>query len=686
MRFPAILRSAATNHCLAKSNQCFDYVRKLVLFPSMSASLSDNLSGLDQELVNLLLDRQNDVLGREQTEFEVVPEREPVVSDPAAVPSHSESSQHVDDVDPCDDEEGIRQLTQGEINQRSRDFIVSTSSRSQTTANESDGPENADIIDPLDEATARRIMEVGCGCNRKCYQRLDFDRVHGYRLDLAEFSRQEKDILLLAKLQSMEMSGDTARGEKRSCQRFRYTFDGEEICEKAFRFVHFVGPQSFKNLKAHYKDKGVVPRVHGLKGKKAHNAYSFEVIADVIKFLEQYAQENGIPMPAAPRGRDGVPPVYLPSSVRKEDIYKQYVDSCKACSPSKQCVGLTTFKGVWSSCAPHIQKMNIRTDVCSKCEKFRQKIMYAVSEEEKLTLTSEYNDHVCCAKARREFYNECVSKSSVEVSAASDVEIGSEPCSNDLFDVHYTFDFAQSFLLPHQTRQVSPLYFLSPLKVHCFGVCNEALKFQINYLFDEADSISVDGKKSHGPNNVISMLDHFFSHYSLGEMECKLHADNCGGQNKNKSIIHYFCYRCAKGLHEEISLHFMEPGHTKCICDACFGKMRQLYRRSDVDLPDQLGDLVNASARVNKVQMHSNSATCEEIVQWYSWDSYLSSFMRPLKGIRKYHHFRFVKADAGAVYVKKVSMMRKKESVCSSLVNHGLHLMIVSLIDYQQQV
>ena len=96
----------------------------------------------------------------------------------------------------------------------------------------------------------------------------------------------------------------------------------------------------------------------------------------------------------------------------------------------------------------------------------------------------------------------------------------------------------------------------------------------------------------------------------------------------------------------------MEPGHTKCICDACFSKIRQLYRRSDVDLPEQLGDLVNASARVNKVQMHSNT-TGEEIVKWYSWDKYLSSFMRPLKGIRKYHHFRFIKADAGAVYVKQ---------------------------------
>ena len=48
-----------------------------------------------------------------------------------------------------------------------------------------------------------------------------------------------------------------------------------------------LGPQAFKNLKAHYKESGVVPRVHKSKGKKAHNAYPFEV-SDGVFYKSMY--------------------------------------------------------------------------------------------------------------------------------------------------------------------------------------------------------------------------------------------------------------------------------------------------------------------------------------------------------------------------------------------------------------
>ena len=34
-------------------------------------------------------------------------------------------------------------------------------------------------------------------------------------------------------------------------------------------------------------------------------------------------------------------------------------------------------------------------------------------------------------------------------------------------------------------------------------------------------------------NLIISLLDHFFKTYGLGERKVHLHADNCSGQNKN---------------------------------------------------------------------------------------------------------------------------------------------------------
>ena len=60
------------------------------------------------------------------------------------------------------------------------------------------------------------------------------------------------------------------------------------------------------------------------------------------------------------------------------------------------------------------------------------------------------------------------------------------------------------------------------------------------------------------------------------------------------------------GLHQEINYHFMEPGHTKCICDGCFGKIRQLFRRSDVDTP-QLSSRIERSARINSSVIYRDS-------------------------------------------------------------------------------
>ena len=45
-------------------------------------------------------------------------------------------------------------------------------------------------------------------------------------------------------------------------------------------------PESLKNLKRQYKEKGVVPRTHGLKGTRPHNAYPFEVeVRNRLQFL-----------------------------------------------------------------------------------------------------------------------------------------------------------------------------------------------------------------------------------------------------------------------------------------------------------------------------------------------------------------------------------------------------------------
>ena len=150
-----------------------------------------------------------------------------------------------------------------------------------------------------------------------------------------------------------------------------------------------------------------------------------------------------------------------------------------------------------------------------------------------------------------------------------------EPCSFESL-VHYSFDMAQQVHYPSDPLQPGPIYFLTPRKCAIFGVCCEAIPRQINYLIDEASNT---GK---GPNSIVSMLHHFFKEYGLGEAHVHLHADNCVGQNKNNTMLHYLIWRVLAGLHKKIVLSFLIVGHTKFAPDRCFGLLKRHFYLSKV--------------------------------------------------------------------------------------------------------
>jgi hypothetical protein len=71
-------------------------------------------------------------------------------------------------------------------------------------------------------------------------------------------------------------------------------------------------------------------------------------------------------------------------------------------------------------------------------------------------------------------------------------------CSVDA-TAHYSYDWAQNVHVSHFDQQISKIYYLSPRKVHLFGIQDEAVREQINYVLDEDEII---GK---GPNGTLSM-------------------------------------------------------------------------------------------------------------------------------------------------------------------------------------
>lgn len=134
--------------------------------------------------------------------------------------------------------------------------------------------------------------------------------------------------------------------------RYSYSFKGVSICRDAFLKIYDVSRKVLSNIMTHMKQNGAIPREHGNKGKKPVHALKFEEIENAVNFIKNYADEFGIPQPEAPRGSDGIPPIYLPASDTKKAIHQRYLQSCD--KSHTRALKITSFEDVWLKCVPHI--------------------------------------------------------------------------------------------------------------------------------------------------------------------------------------------------------------------------------------------------------------------------------------------------------------------------------------------
>ena len=176
-----------------------------------------------------------------------------------------------------------------------------------------------------------------------------------------------------------------------------------------------------------------------------------------------------------------------------------------------------------------------------------------------------------------------------------------------------------------------------------FGMSDEALPRQVHFICDKA------GEWWKGANVVASRVHYFFGNLGHGEKTVYLHADNCTGQNKNSTVIHYLSWRTITHRH---TLSFLIVGHTKFAPDWCFGLFKRQFRRTNIGSLRAITQVVNDSAECNVPQL-----VCDEnggtIVPTYDWTTFFAPHLKKLIGIKKYHHFRFTSSEPGVVYVKE---------------------------------
>ncbi|KAJ8321700.1 hypothetical protein KUTeg_000171 [Tegillarca granosa] len=159
-----------------------------------------------------------------------------------------------------------------------------------------------------------------------------------------------------------------------------------------------MGKYALEKIVKLVNENGIIPRSHGNTGKKSSKSLTFEEIQKVSHFIANYAEEFGIPQLAAPRGRDSVPPIYIPCDTTKIFVRSKYLSSCEELETPVRSVKYSTFNKICLQCLPHIKIASPRNDVCANCEKYRKAVVDAVAEEEKLEATTNMRDHITSAQ------------------------------------------------------------------------------------------------------------------------------------------------------------------------------------------------------------------------------------------------------------------------------------------------
>ena len=101
---------------------------------------------------------------------------------------------------------------------------------------------------------------------------------------------------------------------RQSSQKWSSKFKDVAICKDAFYLVLDIGNFTLRALTTHVRTQGVIKREHGNKGKIPHNT--------TVNFDRNKGEEIGLPMQAATRASDGIPPVYLPAPTKKSITYR----------------------------------------------------------------------------------------------------------------------------------------------------------------------------------------------------------------------------------------------------------------------------------------------------------------------------------------------------------------------------
>ena len=145
--------------------------------------------------------------------------------------------------------------------------------------------------------TACRKLREHC-CQEACLkEKLDFNKIEIRYKYFLGLRKTEQDMFLKGILSAGMRDETTAKGKKRENLAIIYFFDGIKVCRTAFLDIYGIGKTRWENIRSHFDNFDIQSRANSLTGKVSNRAISFDGILQIIKFILNYSNINGLPSP-----------------------------------------------------------------------------------------------------------------------------------------------------------------------------------------------------------------------------------------------------------------------------------------------------------------------------------------------------------------------------------------------------
>ena len=179
----------------------------------------------------------------------------------------------------------------------------------------------------------REFSRITCGCTKAkgkpCSTLFNEEHYTDLRAQASFLTREQLDLVILvstmATVNTDEFRPSYTRHKPAKRQRMvtTYMHHGHHLCKATCNFLHGVGNHRVKAIKQSYLSNGLSVCTHVNYKRMPHNALTYRQLSNLIKFIQNYAEQHAILLPGRMLKfkRDNMK--LLPSYVSKNVAYNK---------------------------------------------------------------------------------------------------------------------------------------------------------------------------------------------------------------------------------------------------------------------------------------------------------------------------------------------------------------------------